>query len=69
MVREGRGGSKGNTDTDAERCSTASAISGIKVTPIPALTICTNVDSELPLMRSRGEADLVLQNAKRAHYK
>src|ERR1700692_4928372 len=47
MVREGCGFLKRATDTDAERVSTATAISGIKVTPMPALTICTSVDSEL----------------------
>ena len=39
MVREGCGFLKRATDTDAERVSTATAISGIKVTPMPALTI------------------------------
>ena len=39
MVREGCGFLKLVTDTDAERVSTATAISGIKVTPMPALTI------------------------------
>jgi hypothetical protein len=39
MVREGCGFLKRVTDTDAERVSTATAISGIKVTPMPALTI------------------------------
>ena len=37
MVREGCGSLKRATDTDAERVSTATAISGIKVTPMPAL--------------------------------
>src|ERR1700692_4154727 len=39
MVREGCGFLNRQTDTDAERVSTATAISGINVTPMPALTI------------------------------
>src|SRR6266568_4439218 len=39
MVREGCGFLKRATDTEADRVSTGTAISGIKVTPIPALTI------------------------------
>ena len=50
------------TDTGAERVSTAIAISGIKVTPMPALTICTRVDSELASSISRGSDDCILQN-------
>src|ERR1700730_9299490 len=62
MVREGCGCLKRATDTDAERVSTATAISGIKVTPMPALTICTSVDSELASSTSRGGAECMLQN-------
>src|SRR5579872_709768 len=62
MVREGCGFLKRATDTEAERVSTASAISGIKVTPIPAPTIWTNVDSELASSISRGGEDCMLQN-------
>src|ERR1700731_3016290 len=39
MVRCGCGFSKRATDTEAERVSTATAISGIRVTPMPAPTI------------------------------
>ena len=39
MVREGCGFLKRATDTDARRVSTATAISGIKVTPMPVETI------------------------------
>ena len=62
MVREGCGFLKRATDTDAERVSTATAISGIKVTPMPAPTICTSVDSELASSTSRGGDDCMLQN-------
>ena len=62
MVRDGFGFRKRATDTDAERVSTATAISGIKVTPMPALTICTSVDSELQSSNSRGSAECRLQN-------
>ena len=61
IVRDGRGEANRATDTDAERVSIATAISGISVTPIPAPTICTNVDRELPSIRSRGRDDGVLQ--------
>src|SRR5271154_1866308 len=61
-VRDGCGFLKRATDTDAERVSTATAISGIKVTPMPALTICTSVDSELASKSSRGGDDCMLQN-------
>ena len=61
MVRDGFGLLKRVTETGAERVSTATAISGIKVTPMPALTICTSVDSELPSISSRGSADCMLQ--------
>ena len=47
IVREGWGSPNRVTDTGAERVSTATAISGIKVTPMPALTIWTRVDREL----------------------
>lgn len=62
MVRDGFGFSNRATETDAERVSTVTAISGIKVTPMPALTHCTNVDSELPSSNSRGSAECRLQN-------
>ena len=52
------------TETEAERVSTAIAISGISVTPMPALTICTKVDSELPSSNSRGGVADMLQNDK-----
>ena len=62
MVRAGCGSLKRATDTDAERVSTVTAISGIKVTPMPALTICTSVDRELASSASRGGDDCILQN-------
>src|SRR5271154_3658359 len=62
MVREGWGSLKRATDTVAERVSTATAISGIKVTPMPALTIWTSVDKELASSASRGSDDCILQN-------
>src|ERR1700730_17933413 len=61
MVREGCGFLKRATETGAERVSTATAISGISVTSIPAPTICTSVDSELASSTSRG-GDCMLQN-------
>src|SRR5262249_56510139 len=64
MVREGCGSLKRATDTDAERVSTGTAISGIKVTPMPALTIWTSVDSEFASSTSRGSDDCILQNDK-----
>ena len=64
IVLEGRGLLKRARDTDAERVSTATAISGIKVTPMPALTNCTNVDRELPSSNSRGRAERMSQNDK-----
>src|SRR5262249_38111073 len=64
MVRDGWGSLKRATDTDAERVSTATAISGIKVTPMPALTICTSVDSELASSASCGGDDRILQNER-----
>jgi hypothetical protein len=39
MVRDGCGSLNRATDTDADRVSTGTAISGINVTPMPALTI------------------------------
>ena len=48
MVREGCGAGRRATETVAERVSIGTAISGMSVTPIPAPTICTSVDSELP---------------------
>src|SRR6201999_777105 len=60
-VRDGCGFRKRDTETGAERVSTATAISGIKVTPMPAPTICTSVDSELASSTSRG-GDFMLQN-------
>lgn len=62
IVREGWGSLKGATDTDAERVSTGTAISGIKVTPMPALTIWTSVDRELASSASRGGDDCISQN-------
>src|SRR4029077_4668423 len=62
MVREGCGFLNRLTDTGADRVSTATAISGIKVTPMPAPTICTSVDSELASSTSRGGEDCMLQN-------
>jgi hypothetical protein len=61
MVRDGCGFLKRATETAAERVSTETAISGIKVTPTPALTICTRVDSEFASNSSRGE-ECILQN-------
>src|SRR5580704_19060841 len=61
-VRDGCGSLKRTTDTHAERVSTATAISGIKVTPMPAPTICTSVDSEFASSTSRGGEDCKLQN-------
>ena len=62
IVREGCGLWKRTAETDAERVSTATAISGIKVTPMPALTIWTSVDNELQSNSSRGNAACRLQN-------
>src|SRR6266478_6790615 len=62
MVREGCGFLNRATDTEADRVSTGTAISGIKVTPMPALTIWTSVDSEFASSISRGCNDCVLQN-------
>ena len=62
MVRDGFGFLKRANDTGAERVSTATAISGIKVTPMPALTIWTRVDSELKSSNSRGSDECRLQN-------
>jgi hypothetical protein len=62
MVRDGLSCLNRATETDAERVSTATAISGIKVTPMPALTIWTSVDSELASNNSRGGTDCILQN-------
>ena len=64
IVRDGRGDGRRTTDTEAERVSIGTAMSGIKVTPIPAPTIWTNVDRELPSIKSRGKADDALQNDK-----
>ena len=63
MVREGCGAVKRASDTAAERVSTGTAISGMSVTPMPALTIWTRVESELPSSSSRGIALLMLQKA------
>src|SRR5271168_1628869 len=60
-VRDGCGFLKRATDTDAERVSTATAISGIKVTPMPAPTIWTSVDRELASSAWRGSDDCILQ--------
>lgn len=54
MERTGAGASKREIETCAERVSRGTAISGMSVMPMPALTICTSVDSELPSMTSRG---------------
>ncbi len=54
MLRLGCGSAKRVTQTSAERVSTVTAISGMSVTPIPALTICTKVESELASRTSRG---------------
>ena len=62
IVRDGCGGLNRATETEAERVSTATAISGINVTPMPALTIWTSVDKELPSSNSRGSAEFMLQN-------
>src|SRR5215831_6593853 len=63
-VREGCGFLRRATDTEAERVSTATAISGIKVTPMPAPTICTSVDRELASSVSRGGEDCMLQKER-----
>ena len=62
IVRDGFGLSKRVMETDAERVSTATAISGIKVTPIPAPTIWTKVDRELASSVSLGRAECMSQN-------
>ena len=49
-------------DTPADRVSTGTAISGIRVMPIPAPTIWTSVDKELAFNTSRGGAEGMLQN-------
>lgn len=54
MVRLGLGLGKRSIDRFAERVSSATAISGNRVSPIPAPTICASVDSELPSMICRG---------------
>ena len=54
IERRGCGSRNRATETAAERVSTVTAISGIRVTPIPTPTICTNVESELPSSISRG---------------
>ena len=61
IVLVGCGGWNRSMETDAERVSTSTAISGISVTPMPAPTICTSVDSELPSSSSRGAAVRRLQ--------
>ena len=53
--------SAGASETEADRVSTGTAISGIRVTPMPALTIWTSVDSEFASSISRGGADCMLQ--------
>ena len=57
IVRDGLGDLKRVIDTGAERVSTSTAISGIRVTPKPPPTICTKVLSELPSNHSRGSDD------------
>ena len=49
MLRVGAGVSKRATETGAERVSIPTAICGISVTPMPAPTICTSVESAEPL--------------------
>ena len=62
MVRRGSGGANRDTTTGAARVSSATAISGISVTPSPAPTICTSVASELASSRSCGRAPASPQN-------
>ena len=64
MVREGCGSAKRAMETCAERVSIGTAISGIRVTPMPAPTICTRVDRELPSSNSRVRRDGALQKAR-----
>ena len=64
MVRDGCGSAKRATETDAEQVSMETAISGINVTPIPALTIWTSVDNELASITCRGNGECILQNDK-----
>src|SRR5262245_65624527 len=61
MVRDGCGFLKRATDTAAERVSTDTAISGIRVKPTPEITICTSLDREFAYNRSDGE-DCILNN-------
>ena len=65
-VRGGEGVYGLEAETSGGWCLTDStlAISGIMVTPMPAPTICTSVDKELPSKPLRASADGVLQNAK-----
>ena len=51
-MRSGAGASKCIVATLVAHVSTSTAISGIKVTPIPELTICTSGSKELPSIRS-----------------
>lgn len=62
IVREGWTPLKWATDTDAERVSTAIAISGMSVTPSPASTICTKVDRDVASKVPRDELVFILQN-------
>lgn len=52
--RDGRGLASLCSATRADRVSTGTAISGTSVTPMPALTICTSVESDDPSIMSRG---------------
>lgn len=62
MVRWGCGGLNREMLTLVDRVSTATAISGIRVTPIPALTIWTSVVNDEPSSNSRGCEKGRLQN-------
>ncbi|MNY35035.1 hypothetical protein D3C86_1694170 [compost metagenome] len=61
MVRDGRGSASRNTETVDCRVSISTAICGMSVTPMPAPTICTRVESEEPSISTRGGALVVLQ--------
>ncbi len=61
IVRDNCGFFEAGTETEVTLVSIGTAISGIMVTPMPALTICTSVDKELPSSSSRGRAECRLQ--------
>ena len=61
IMREGRGAASRATVTGAAFASIATAICGIRVTPMPAPTICTSVESELPSIMSRATEGDILQ--------